>query len=211
MRNMTSVIIPCPKPRRGISGSGYPVSKSKFLDVPFHGLGHGIITDIMFLVHQIFADHNKMISFVNLANIIFDDIRTFRLDYCKLKSFPNATQVGEHYMGYMRIMCYLYGSHLLNNQLGPIDETKDTVTNLKYMLNAFQSLVSVLMYMREITTKTSDNHMKLFMSSSRYLHVKYGRPNRKNRQAEGSDEKMDERRGREMKRMIMLAASKLFF
>ena len=56
------------------------------------------------------------------------------------------------------------------------------------MLNAFQSLVSVLMYMREITTKTSDNHMKLFMSSSHYLHVKYRKLNRKNRQAEGSDE-----------------------
>ena len=29
--------------------------------------------------------------------------------------------------------------------------------------------------------------MKLFMSSSHYLHVRYGKLNRKNRQAEGSD------------------------
>ena len=46
----------------------------KFPDVPLHGLEHVIITDVMFLVHQIFAHHNKMTSFVNFANIILDDI-----------------------------------------------------------------------------------------------------------------------------------------
>ena len=139
--------------------------KYKFPDVPLLGLGHGMITDVMFLIHQIFAHHNKMISFVNLANIIFDDIRTFRLDYCKLKSLPKATWVGEHCMGYMRIMCYLYESYLLNNELGPIDKTKDTVTNLKCMLNAFQSLISVLMSMRKVSTKSIAKHMKHSMSS----------------------------------------------
>ena len=39
--------------------------------------------------------------------------------------------------------------------------------------------------MQKFSTKSIGNHMKLFMSSLRYLHVKYEKPNRKNRQAEG--------------------------
>ena len=41
--------------------------------------------------------------------------------------------------------------------------------------------------------------MKLFMSSSHYLHVKYGELNRKNRQGEGSDET---NRGKKRKRTV---------
>ena len=72
----------------------------------------------------------------------------------------------------------------MNHELDPLDETKGTVSNLKCMLKAFQTLVSVLMSMKKVSKKSIDDHMKLFMSSAHYLHVKYGNLNRKNRQTE---------------------------
>ena len=169
----------------------------KFPDVPLHGLGHGMIPDVMFIVQQIFSHHNKFTPFVRYANTILDDISSFRLDYCKIKNLPKSAWVGENVMGYMRIMSYLVGSFLLNNQLSiDVEETKDTVSNLKCMLNAFQALVSILMTVKPVLKKSIENHMKLFLSSAHYLHDKYGSLNTKTKQAEGDT---DGRKGKNTK------------
>ena len=159
----------------------------KFPDVPLHGLGHGMIPDVMYIVQQIFSHHNKYTSFVRYGNTILEDISSFRLDYCKIKKLPKAAWVGENCMAYMRLMSYLVGSYLMNNSLSiDEEETKETVANLRCMLNAFQALVSVLMTKREVSSVIIDNHMKLFMSSAHYLHMRYGKMNRRTRQSEGS-------------------------
>ena len=156
----------------------------KLPDVPLHGIGHGMIPDVMNIANQILSHYGKLTSFCKYANTILDDIGSFRLDYCKVKNLPKAAWVGENSMAFMRLMSYLYGMYLMNHELGPLDETKGTVSNLKCMLNAFQTLVSVLMSMKKVSKKSIDDHMKLFMSSAHYLHVKYGNLNRKNRQTE---------------------------
>ena len=159
----------------------------KFPDVPLHAIGHGMIPDVMFIVQQIFLQHNKFTPFVRYANTILDDISTFRLDYCKVKSLPKAAWVGENCMAYMRLMSYIYGSFLMNHRLCEYeDENRKIVTNLKCMLNAFQALISVLMSVREVAPEDIDNHMKLFLSSVHYLHEKYGKLNRKSKEKEGS-------------------------
>ena len=161
----------------------------KFPDVPLHALGHGMIPDVMYIVQQIFSHHNKYQAFVRYANVILDDLASLRLEYLKLKSLPKAAWVGENCMSYMRIMSYLIGSFLLNNKLSQHeDETRETTTNLKCMLNAFQSLISVLMTKRELNRMTIDNHVKMFLSSAHYLHEKYGKLNRKTKQAEHENE-----------------------
>ena len=98
-------------------------------------------------------------------------------------------------MSYMRLMSYLVGSFLSNNKLSHReDETREAEINLKCMLNAFQSLVSVLMTKRELDRKTINNHVKIFLSSAHYLHEKYGNLNRKTRQAEHENEAHDGRK-----------------
>ena len=149
-----------------------------------------MIPDVMYLVQQVLSHHNKFTSFVRYANsLILEDILTFRLDYCKIKKLPKAAWVGENCMAFMRLMSYLYGSYLMNNPLSANeDETKETVTNLKCMINAFQALVSVLMTKRAVTPTSIKNHMKLFMSSAHYLHMKYGNMNRKSKQPDVTSE-----------------------
>jgi len=161
----------------------------KFPDVPMHGILHGMVPDVMYIVQQIFSHHNKYQLFVRYSNTILDDCASLRLEFLKLKSLPKAAWVGENCMSYMRIMSYLVGSFLRNHKLSQHeDETSEIVTNLKCMLNAFQSLVSVLMTRRKLDRKTIDNHVKIFLSSAHYLHEKYGKLNRKTRQVENNDE-----------------------
>ena len=163
--------------------------KYKFPDVPLHGIGHGMVPDVMYIVQQIFSHHNKYQAFVRYSNDILDDCASLRLEFLKLKSLPKAAWVGENCMSYMRLMSYLVGSFLSNHKLNQHeDETRETETNLKCMLNAFQSLVSVLMTKREVDPKTINNHVKMFLSSAHYLHEKYGKLNRKTRQAEHENE-----------------------
>ena len=173
--------------------------KFKFPDVPLHGIGHGMVPDVMYIVQQIFSHHNKYQAFVRYSNVILDDCASLRLEFLKLKSLPKAAWVGENCMSYMRLMSYLVGSFLSNNKLSQReDETRETEINLKCMLNAFQSLVSVLMTKRELDRKTINNHVKIFLSSAHYLHEKYGNLNRKTRQTEH----INENRGGRKKKFV---------
>lgn len=145
-------------------------------NMPMHGLAHGIIPDVMDIIHKILAHYKKFTAFVNFANETLEQIVPFRLDYCKVKTLPKAAWVGENSMAYMRLFSYLYGMFLLNTPLSSNEgETRNTVSNLKCMLNALQALISVLMSKSIVDEKIINNHMKLFMSSAHFLHTKYGR------------------------------------
>ena len=82
-----------------------------------HGLTHGIIPDVMVVLHTILLHHKKLTTFNDFANPIMDDVASFGLDYCKLKSLPNANWVAENSMAFMRLFSYLYGMFVSNNPL----------------------------------------------------------------------------------------------
>ena len=65
---------------------------------------------------------------------------------------------------------------LSNNQLccKENETTRETVSNIRCMLNAFQGLISVLMSRNPPELQLIDNHLKLFLSSAHYLHKRYG-------------------------------------
>ena len=145
-------------------------------DLPMHGLAHGIIPDVMDILHTILSHHKKFTAFVAFANPILHDVASFRLDYVKVKSLPKAAWVGENSMAYMRLFSYLYGMFLSNNPLCTEENetTRETVLNIRCMLNAFQALISVLMSRNPPEIQLIDNHLKLFLSSAHYLHKRYG-------------------------------------
>ena len=149
-------------------------------DLPMHALAHGIIPDVMEIVHSILTHYKKYSEFINFANKTLDDVASFGLDYCKLKSLPKAAWVGENSMAYMRLMSYIYGMYFSNYKLSSTEteKTRETVRNVKCMLNALQALMSVLMSKDnqpdESTVEAVDNHMKVFMSSANRLHRQYG-------------------------------------
>ena len=149
-------------------------------DLPMHALAHGIIPDVMGIVHSILTHYKKYTEFINFANETLNDVASFRLDYCKLKSLPKAAWVGENSMAYMRLLSYIYGMYFSNFKLSSseTEKTRETVRNIKCMLNALQALMSVLMSKDnkpdQNTIEAVDNHMKVFMSSADWLHKQYG-------------------------------------
>ena len=150
-------------------------------DLPMHGLGHGIVPDVMDIVHKIFTNHRKLTHFIEFANGFLGDILSLRLDYCKVKPLPSSAWICENCMSFARLMPYLYGMYLLNNPLSANqNEDRVTVDNIKCMLNAFQAMMSLLMSKQRIaedqdeTKTTINNHMKLFMSTANHLHKTYG-------------------------------------
>ncbi len=61
-----------------------------------HGLAHGIIPDVMDILHTILSHHKKYAAFIAFANPILYDVASFRLDYCKVKSLAIAAWVGDN-------------------------------------------------------------------------------------------------------------------
>jgi len=154
-----------------------------------HALAHGIIPDVMDILHTILSHHKKYAAFIAFANPILYDVASFRLDYCKVKSFPKAAWVGENSMAYMRLLSYLYGMFLSNNPLCTEENetTQETVLNIRCMLNAFQALISVLMSRNPPEIQLIDNHLKLFLSSAHYLHKRYGSLGKTNTKTQNKD------------------------
>ena len=167
-------------------------------ELPMHGLAHGIIPDVIEIIHSILSHYGKLTAFCNFGNEYLADIESFKLDYCKVKSLPKSAWVSENSLGYARLMPYLYGTFLSRYPLvakgNETPRTKETVANLKCLLNALQALMSVLMSKDAPSLPTHpdeeekrkheeekrkqerniDNHMKLLMSSANYLHKRYG-------------------------------------
>ena len=161
----------------------------RFPNLPMHGLAHGMIPDVMEIVHSVFKKYGKLAAFIKFANATLTDVASFRLDYCKLKILPKAAWVGENSMGYMRLMSYLYGMFLLNNSLGKSEEAKITEDVLKCFVNSFQAYVSLLMTKRAVDPAVLERHMKLFMSAAHYLHKCHGKLNMKKNGESGPGKK----------------------
>jgi len=150
-----------------------------------HGLAHGMIPDVMEIVHSVFKKYGKLTAFIKFANPTLNDVAHFQLDYCKLKILPKAAWVGENSMGFMRLMSYLYGMFLLNHPLGQSDEAKITTAFLKCFINSFQAYVSILMSKRPVDPEVLEGHMKLFMSAAHYLHRQHGKLDKKKNNQNG--------------------------
>jgi len=154
-------------------------SRFRLPDLPMHGLGHGIITDVMDYVMQILAHHNKRQAFIEFANERLEDIGSLHLDYCKVKVLPKAAWVAENKFAFARLFPYICGCFL---SITPLTSSQDahareTVANLKRLLNALSAMISVLMSRSDtpLDKTTINNHMKVFMSSAHFLHKRYGK------------------------------------
>ena len=147
----------------------------KFPVLPMHGIGHGMIPDVLEIVMMVFAKYKKKQKFYDYANPILNEVEYLRLSFCKVKTLPKAAWVAENSMGFMRLMPYLVGTFLMNNPLGTSDEAKEITLYIKCFVNAFQGYVSILMSETQVDSNVLDCHIKLFMSSAHYLHKKHGK------------------------------------
>ena len=153
-------------------------SRFKFPELPMHGLGHGIITDVMAIIQHIFAKYKRFSKYVEFANTILVDIQSFHLSWCKVKKLPKAAWVNENEMAYMRLFSYLHGSFLAKFGLSAANDgdgmTMKNENNMRRLINALQALVSILMSEKKVSECEIDDHMKLFMSTAHSLNKDYG-------------------------------------
>ena len=81
---------------------------------PMHAIAHNMTAHVMDFHHQILSKWKKFYDFVGFANEIISDIETFKLEWCKVKSLPKASWIGENKMAFVRLSSFLYGMYFLN-------------------------------------------------------------------------------------------------
>jgi hypothetical protein len=145
-------------------------------DLPLHGVGHSMIPETMDFIHRILSHWKKFSAFVKHANEILLDVASFQLDWLKLKPLPKLAWLGENSMGFGRLMPYIYGMYFKNAGLN--QEHDHHVANIKRLISAFSSVLSVLMMSpcskKRICSSRIRASMKLFMSSLHYAQHIYG-------------------------------------
>lgn len=145
-----------------------------FPDMPMHALAHGMGGDVMVFFHDIFTNFKRGEAFGTFANKIIHEVASFRLDWCKPKSYPRSGWVGENIMAFLRLSSYLYGMYLLNHPLP--QEQKSLQAAMQRMLNAYLSMLSILMSVDEAIYKQYsmiENSVKLFMTASHYCDLEF--------------------------------------
>ena len=145
-----------------------------FPDMPMHALAHGMGKDVIQFFHDIFTNFKVATAFGTFANKIIHEVASFRLDWCKPKSYPVSGWVGENMMAFLRLSSYLYGMYLLNHPLP--QEQKPLQSAMQRMLNAYLAMLSILMSVNEAIYKQYsmvDNTVKLFMSASHYCDLEF--------------------------------------
>ena len=139
-----------------------------FIEASMHLLGHGIISSVIDLTEAVFREHGIWNSFVGFAKPYLDDISSFRLDWCQVKSLPTSNWLAEDEFGFCRVMLFIYGNfiHQKNLQVSsPSNILESTLSSLKQLLCSCQVMVSLLMCKRTIPIARLDIHIKIFLDT----------------------------------------------
>ena len=143
-------------------------------DMPMHALAHNQGKHAIQFFDDIFTNALVGTKFERFVNEIIHEVDSFRLDWCKVKSYPIGAWVAENVMAFLRLSSYLYGMYLLNNPLP--QEQKPLQAAMQRMLNAYLAMLSILMSVNEAIYKQYsriDNTVKLFMTASHYCHLEF--------------------------------------
>jgi hypothetical protein len=138
-------------------------SRSIFPEMPLHLVGHGTSDDVIHFFEAILKTHRRDNAFAKFVNKFIEDIIPWGLEWCKLKCYPKSAWVGENIMGYMRLFSYLYGMYILNNPFKQ-EDTALAVAMIR-MMNALQSMLSLLMSRNSHNSWLVLDHIKVFMST----------------------------------------------
>jgi hypothetical protein len=109
--------------------------------------------------HQILSKWKKHNEFLGFANEIIFDIENFKLGWCKVRTLPTASWIGENKMGFVTLSSFLSGMFFLNANINA--EFRINVSNMKYMANAYHTLVSLLISKKSNYKCNAGKNMRL--------------------------------------------------
>ena len=82
-----------------------------------HGLGHGMISDVMSIIHQIIKKYRTAEFFCKFANPILADVDLFLLSYLMVKTLSKVAWIAKSLFAFSSIVPYLYVLYWMNNPL----------------------------------------------------------------------------------------------
>ena len=131
---------------------GHLLPMERFINSPMHLLFHGVITDVMALIHKYMKDRSLLSKFETFANEYLLEIESFRLGWCKMRKLPKAFWLAEDILGFTRIMPCIYGLFFANNfKLGSRSKHMKIHKSIQKLLNSLHVMVSTLMNPRTST------------------------------------------------------------
>ena len=139
----------------------------RFINSPMHLLFHGIVDDVMKLVHRFMSKYKKLETFERFVNVHLLKIETFRLGWCKLRKLPKAFWLAEDILGFCRIMPCIYGLFFTNNFKFTRLSRRfvESSTSVKKLLNSLHVMISALMNPRTSTDVNKiDAYIKVYLS-----------------------------------------------
>ena len=135
------------------------------IETPLHLLFHGVLDDVVKVLHQFMADHNLQTSFENYVNRDLSDIAELRLEWCKTKTLPKKLWLGENELGYARILMYIYAQFFLGLKMPASSTvTDETLNNIRRLTNSLHVLICKLMTPENVHWLDADLHAKIFLS-----------------------------------------------
>ena len=157
-----------------------------WIETAMHLLGHGIIATILELIESVLSDHYLWKDFRKFANPFLEDIATFKLAWCHVKSLPKANWLAEDCFGYGRLMLFLYGQYFGQKSLpDSAGILSACLPQLKQLLCSCNVMICKLMSRAPLPEEQEDlethiellnSHIKVFLSCCHRFAKSYYTP-----------------------------------
>ena len=138
---------------------------NNYLDCGMHLIFHGVLAYCVEKMDEFITDHGLTPKFEKLVNAYMLDIKSLRLDWCKMKYFPKKQWLAENELALARIIPFIYGLFFLNLDLPVSSNTSESSKiAVQQMFHAMHVMICVLMSPRDANADEVDEHVKFFLS-----------------------------------------------
>ena len=135
-----------------------------FIETPLHLIFHGIMDDVIKVMHKFMSEHNMLRGFENLVNRDLSGISTLRLEWCKTKELPK-NMVRRKRIGLCKDSDIYLCTFFLGMKLPQRGEASDnTLNDIQRMLSLLHVLICKLMSPNNVNGSDINLHVKIFLS-----------------------------------------------
>jgi len=111
------------------------------------------------------ADHGLTQKFERLVNSDLLDIQSLRLEWCKMKYFPQKQWLAENELALARIIPFVYGLFFMNLELPTrMNTSPETNPANQQLFHLMHVMMCVLMSPRDPLAPEIDKHVKMILS-----------------------------------------------
>lgn len=131
----------------------------------------GITKALVACFASFITGYSDLTAFHDDINPFLQDIASFRLDYCMMKTLPNTLWVSENYLALARILPWVCGYYCSNfkpketSRAHCSQQWKRQVDAFQQLFNAYSVMVSALMSRDEPNYEVLDQQIKIFLST----------------------------------------------